>query len=110
MAGQGMRMALKGKTPSAHARLKYIIRQGKYAQGIDGARDDLAASRSGNLPNWADDADQFWLGVDQFERANARRCVELELNLPPELTLDQQRQVVEAYAERLLGAERLPHT
>ena len=110
MAGQGMRMALKGSTPSAHARLKYITREGKYAQGIDGDRDDLAASRSGNLPNWADDADQFWHGVDQFERANARRCVELELNLPPELTLDQQRQVVEVYAERLLGAERLPHT
>nr|WP_176704522.1 MobA/MobL family protein [Pseudomonas sp.] len=110
MAGQGMRMALKGSTPSAHARLKYITREGKYAQGIDGDRDDLAASGSGNLPNWADDADQFWHGVDQFERANARRCVELELNLPPELTLDQQRQVVEAYAERLLGAERLPHT
>ena len=110
MAGEGMRLTLKGQTPSAHARLKYITREGKYAQGIDGKRDDLAASGSGNLPNWADDADQFWHGVDQFERANARRCVELELNLPPELTLDQQRQVVEAYAERLLGAERLPHT
>ena len=110
MAGEGIRLALKGKTPSAHARLKYITREGKYAKGIDGKRDDLVASGSGNLPNWADDADQFWQGVDQFERANARRCVELELNLPPELTLDQQKQVVAAYAERLLGAERLPHT
>lgn len=108
--GQGMRMALKGSTPSAHARLKYITRQGAYAKGIDGPRTDLAESGSGNLPNWAGDAAQFWQGADQFERANARRCVELELNLPPELSLDQQRQVVEAYAERLLGAERLPHT
>ena len=108
--GQGMRMALKGSTPSAHARLKYITRQGAYAKGIDGERTDLVDSGSGNLPNWAGDADQFWQGADQFERANARRCVELELNLPPELTLGQQRQVVEAYAERLLGAERLPHT
>ncbi|MNJ26932.1 Mobilization protein A [compost metagenome] len=108
--GEGMRMALKGSTPSAHARLKYITRQGKYAHGIDGPRTDLAQIGSGNLPNWAGDADQFWQGADQFERANARRCVELELNLPPELSLDQQRQVVEAYAERLLGAERLPHT
>lgn len=110
MAGQGMRMTLKGKTPSAHARLKYITRVEKYAKGIDGPRNDLAANGSGNLPNWADDADQFWQGVDQFERTNARRCVELELNLPPELTLDQQQQVVKAFAERLLGAERLPHT
>jgi hypothetical protein len=108
--GQGMRMALKGSTPSARARLKYITRQGEYAQGVDGPRADLAATGSGNLPNWADDAAQFWQGVDQFERSNARRCVELELNLPPELTLDQQRQVVEAYVERLLGVERMPYT
>lgn len=108
--GQGMRMALKGQTPSARARLNYITRQGEYAQGIDGPRTDLAATGSGNMPNWAGDADQFWHAVDQFERANARRCVELELNLPPELATDQQRQVVEAYAERLLGAERMPYT
>lgn len=110
MAGQGMRLALKGSTPSAHARLRYITRQGKYAQGIDGDRDDLAAVGSANLPNWASDADQFWQGVDQFERSNARRCVELELNLPPELNLDQQKRVVETYALRLLGTERMPHT
>lgn len=108
--GQGMRMALKGETPSARARLKYITRQGEYSEGIDGPRIDLVATGSGNMPSWASDADQFWHGVDQFERANARRCVELELNLPPELTLDQQRQVVEAYAQRLLGAERMPYT
>ena len=110
MAGQGMRMALKGSTPSAHARLKYITRQGRYAKGIDGDRDDLVASGSGNLPSWASDADQFWQSVDQFERANARLCVELELNLPPELNIDQQRQIVEVYVERLLGTERMPHT
>jgi hypothetical protein len=80
MSGQGMRLALKGSTPSAHARLRYITRQGKYAQGIDGDRDDLVAIGSANLPSWASDADQFWQGVDQFERSNARRCVELELN------------------------------
>lgn len=107
---QGMRMALKGETPSARARLKYITRQGEYSEGIDGPRIDLVATGSGNMPSWASDADAFWHGVDQFERINARRCVELELNLPPELTLDQQRQVVEAYAQRLLGAERLPYT
>lgn len=108
--GQGMRMALKAETPSAHARLKYITRQGKYASGIDGPRTDLAQIGSGNLPSWAADADQFWQGTDQFERANARLCVELELNLPPELSLDQQQQVVETYVKRLLGPERLPHT
>jgi len=110
MAGQGMRLTLKGSTPSAVARLKYITRQGKYASGTDGDRDDLVAVGSGNLPSWASEADTFWLGVDQFERVNARLCVELELNLPPELTLDQQQQVVEAYVGRLLGTERLPYT
>ncbi|HBO2152783.1 TPA: MobA/MobL family protein [Pseudomonas aeruginosa] len=108
--GQGMRMALKGETPSARARLNYITRQGEYSEGIDGPRVDLVATGSGNMPSWSSDADAFWHGVDQFERVNARRCVELELNLPPELTLDQQIQVVEVYAQRLLGAERLPYT
>lgn len=108
--GEGMRWVIKEETPSARRRFMYITRHPEYAVGIDGPRDDLAATGSGNMPSWASDADAFWHGVDQFERVNARRCVELELNLPPELTLDQQRQVVEAYALRLLGAERLPYT
>lgn len=111
MAGQGLRVALKGKTPSARARLKYIMRQGDYAKGREGPRDDLAGHGSGNLPKWAKGRPgRFWRAVDQFERANGRKCVELELNLPAELTLEQQHTALRAFARQVCGPERLPFT
>lgn len=111
MAGQGLRVALKGKTPSARARLAYIMRKGDYATGREGPRDDLAGHGSGNLPPWAKGRPgRFWRAVDQFERANGRKCVELELNLPAELTLEQQHAALRAFARRVCGPERLPFT
>lgn len=111
MVRQGLRVALKGKTPSARARLKYIMRQGDYAKGREGPRDDLAGYGSGNLPSWAKGRPgRFWRAVDQFERANGRKCVELELNLPAELTLEQQHAALRAFARRVCGPERLPFT
>lgn len=111
MVRQGLRVALKGKTPSARARLKYIMRQGDYAKGREGRRDDLAGYGSGNLPSWAKGRPgRFWRAVDQFERANGRKCVELELNLPPELTLEQQHAAIRAFGRRVCGPERLPFT
>lgn len=97
-----MRHQLKARTPSAAARLSYITREGRYAVGLDGPRNDLRAVGSANLPTWADgDARQFWLAADGYERANARRCLELELNLPRELNTRQQVAAVEDYIARL---------
>lgn len=110
-SGQGLRCQLKGKTPSARARLKYILRQGDYARGREGPRDDLAGHGSGNLPAWAKGRPgRFWRAVDAYERANGRKCVELELNLPAELTLDQQHAALRAFARRVCGPEKLPFT
>lgn len=110
-SGQGLRCQLKGKTPSARARLKYILRQGDYARGREGPRDDLAGHGSGNLPAWAKGRPgRFWRAVDQFERANGRKCVELELNLPAELTLEQQHTALRAFARQVCGPEKLPYT
>lgn len=107
----GLRVALKGQTPSARARLAYIMRKGDYAKGREGPRDDLAGHGSGNLPGWAKGRPgRFWRAVDQYERANGRRCVELELNLPAELTLEQQHAAIRAFARRVCGPERLPYT
>lgn len=111
MVRQGLRVALKFKTPSARARLAYIMRKGDYATGREGPRDDLAGHGSGNLPPWAKGRPgRFWRAVDQYERANGRRCVELELNLPAELTLEQQHAALRAFARRVCGPERLPFT
>lgn len=111
MVKQGLRVALKGQTPSARARLKYIMRQGDYARGREGRRDDLAGYGSGNLPRWAKGRPgRFWRAVDAYERANGRKCVELELNLPAELTLEQQHAAIRAFARRVCGPEKLPYT
>lgn len=97
-----MRHQLKPSTPSAAARLRYITREGRYAVGLDGPRDDLRATGSANLPSWArGDAAVFWSAVDGYERANARRCLELELNLPRELGRAQQVAAVRDYLARL---------
>lgn len=97
-----MRHQLKPSTPSAAARLRYITREGRYAVGLDGPRDDLRATGSANLPSWAGgDAAAFWAAADGYERANARRCLELELNLPRELNTRQQVAAVEDYIARL---------
>lgn len=97
-----MRHQLKARTPSAAARLSYITREGRYAVGLDGPRDDLRATGSANLPSWAGgDAAAFWAAADGYERANARRCLELELNLPRELNTRQQVAAVGDYIARL---------
>lgn len=98
-----MRHALKSKTPSSVARNSYISRTGKY-RALDGKRDDLVIYDFGNMPAFAQkDPELFWLAADEYERKNARLCLELELNLPRELKPNQQVEVVELYLKQLEG-------
>lgn len=106
--------ASKGAKPtgqSAAAKHAYHLRADGYAVGLDGPREDLAASGHGNLPTFAgDDPAAFWLASDSFERANGTLFRELQLNLPGELSLAQQQQVLQSYCARLFDGERLPHS
>jgi len=106
--------ASKGARPSgqsAAAKHRYHHRDGLYAEGRDGPREDLAASGFGNLPAWAgDDPAVFWLATDSYERANGTLFRELQLNLPHELTLQQQQHAVKQYASLMFDAERLPYS
>jgi len=96
--GIGYRCQLKPKTPSAGARFSYIKRQGKYEREDD----DLVYSADRNMPLFAaENAADFWFAADEFERSNARVCVEFELNLPPELDLQQQVLCVESFIDSL---------
>jgi hypothetical protein len=106
-----MRHALKSKTPSAAARHFYISRTGKY-RALDGERDDLITYGFGNMPAFADDNPAlFWESADEYERKNARLCLELELNLPNELKPGQQVEVIERYIQWLNGAAgRFPYS
>lgn len=94
----GYRCQLKPKTPSAGARFSYINRKGKYEREDD----DLAYSASRNMPKFAvQNPADFWFAADEFERSNARVCVEFELNLPAELDLKQQISCVESFIDSL---------
>ena len=96
---------------SASAKHKYQNRQDVYLVGREGVRDDLVASGSGNLPAFADgDAGVFWLAVDSYERKNARLFVELQLNLPSELSLEQQKEAVKNYMSELCDKEKLSYS
>jgi hypothetical protein len=96
---------------SAVAKHKYQTRQGLYLVGKEGVRDDLAAQGSGNLPAFAEgSADAYWLAVDSFERADGRLYNTFELNLPRELTLEQQKNAVQNYMKSLCDKEKLTYS
>ena len=96
---------------SASAKHKYQTRQDKYLESRTGVRDDLVAQGSGNLPAFANgDPNIFWLAVDSFERKNARLFVEMQLNLPSELTLKQQVEAVKNYMSKLCDKENLSYS
>ena len=94
----GFRCQLKPKTPSGAARFNYIKREGKYARD----KADLVHSADHNMPDFAKtDARLFWEAADEYERSNARICLEFELNLPTELNLKQQIECVEKFINSL---------
>ena len=96
---------------SASAKHAYHQREHGYAVGLDGAREDLAAFGSGNLPDWTGgNPALFWDATDSYERANGTLYRDFQLNLPAELTLEQNQQIIEAYAHRMFSAERLPYS
>lgn len=99
-----------GKGLSAAAKHAYHMRADGYSVGRDGPREDVAASGYGHMPSWAHDPADFWLASDSYERSNGTLFREFQLNLPVELNLDQQRQIIEAYCARMFDAERLPHS
>lgn len=86
---------------SALAKLRYVLRRGKYARG----RDDLEASGSGYLPEWcAGDPLPLFAAADSYERANARLYVELEGALPVELDLERCVELTRAMADEVAVA------
>lgn len=95
----GLRHQLKPSTPSGAARFSYINRSGKY----DRDKEDLVYSADHNMPAFARGNGQlFWESADEYERSNARICLEIELNLPQELkTVAQQIAVVEKYIAQI---------
>lgn len=77
---------------------EYITRSNKYAH-----KQDLIATKSGNLPEWAEKADDFWAAADKYERVNGRTYTELEVSLPRELNRDQHIELIERLVKNVIG-------
>jgi len=89
----------KSKGQSAGAKSDYINREDKYTKN----KDDLIYSASGNMPSFAkDNPKDFWKSADEFERANARVCTEIEFALPRELNLEQQKELITEFINKNL--------
>ncbi len=86
----------KIKGQRAVAKSNYIEREGKYKARDN---DDLVlATGHKNLPKFANDKPvNFWKAADEFERSNARLFKELEFALPRELTLEQQKKLLDDF-------------
>lgn len=90
----------KGKA-AAHA--DYIEREGKYKVKH---QEKLEASEHGNMPEWAaGHPSLFWRCADEYERKNGSSYREIEIALPRELTPEQRKELVQAFAEQELGEQ-----
>lgn len=82
-----------GRPGTAIDRSRYIARENKYSR--DESENDLVAEGSGNLPEWAPNADDFWKAADRYERRNGAVHRDLEISLPNELTLAENISLVD---------------
>ncbi|MFV2545422.1 MobA/MobL family protein, partial [Escherichia coli] len=64
----------------------------------------------GHLPTGAERPADYWDVADLYDRANGRLFKVVDFALPVELTLDQQRELVDEFARHLTEGERLPYT
>lgn len=93
----------KAKKGKALRHADYILREGVYEASPK--KEELLHKAHGNLPEWAATPQDFWREADQRERANGNVYYEFEIALPNELSLDEQKKIVERMIETHIGAK-----
>ncbi len=94
----------KGNTP-LHA--LYICREGKYRSS---KKEDLEYKEHCNMPTWArNNPHEFWKAAEEYERANGRTYMEIEVALPNELNPEQRLELVQDFIKEQIG-ENHPYT
>ena len=79
----------------ASSHVQYINREAAFEM-----RGGVQATGS-HLPQWADGSSlRFFHAADRFERANGERYKEIVFSLPNELTLEQQKEILDTFLER----------
>ena len=66
---------------------QYIAREGQYVR-IKGRTEDLVFTESGNMPEWANSAGDFWDAAESHRRTNGRAYREFILGLQEELSIE----------------------
>lgn len=89
-----------GKTGSGGAHAEYIEREGKHKSKKE---EDLEEVITDNLPEWAEDARDFFRAADEFERVNGNAYREYEIALPRELTKQQRVVLVREFIAQEIG-------
>lgn len=96
----GMRVSAKGHADyilreNAEAHANYINREGN--QGTD------CVFKAMQLPSWAKgSAQKFFGAADRYEDKSNRRFKEIEMSLPNELDLEQNREIVDRFISEYL--------
>lgn len=93
-----------GKAGTATAHADYILREGKYFYGPK--REELVYKAIGNLPEWAEDARDFWQAADRYERIGGRVFYEFEIALPNELSYEQNIDLVNDFIKMTIGDKK----
>ena len=99
-----------GVKVSAKRHVEYILREDGKAhadyinrEGAQSNRDDCVFKGS-QLPKWAKgSAQRFFSAATRYEDKGNRRYKEIELSLPNELTLEQNRQIVDNFIDNHLA-------
>lgn len=79
----------------AFAHLQYINREAAFTN-----RGGCVATGH-HLPQWAKDSPlRFFHAADRFERSNGERYKEIVFSLPQELTIEQNREIIDRFLEK----------
>lgn len=98
-----MKSASAGK---GAAHFDYIAREGRYEEGEKAEELVQDGKWSENMPPWAaENPRDFWQAADDYERANGRAYSEIEIALPNELTMEQNKEFVRDFCREQFGED-----
>ncbi len=102
-----VRGGTRAKGSVAARKADYLQRENQYEHQPD----RCLHRESGNMPEWAEENPRdYWRAADEYERANGRLYMEVEVALPRELEQEQQIELAREFARDLTEDGNLPYT
>ncbi len=102
-----VRGGTRAKGSVAARKSDYLQRENQYEHQPD----RCLHRESGNMPEWAEENPRdYWRAADEYERANGRLYMEVEVALPRELEQERQIELAREFAQELTRESNLPYT